>query len=396
MHGVKEFHGLYGPFTVSERVLHQIWRRQEFKTDALKLVSGKSLKILSFGEWNHLGGPDFKGAELEIDGVLQNGDVEIHFEVPDWWRHGHDCNEAFDGVVLHVVLNAPKNLNACARVNQSKGKALETLVLMPLLHWDLEVYNEEYALFAQSGLDGPLWIKEFLNGSRKERIVLLDSIARKRWEAKLEFAKKRLSRHGWEESCHQFALEVLGYSRNRAAMSTVALKWPFETWCAGLVSPEELYADTLGWARGGVRPANHPLSRLKQYQALVRYTANWPKALRLELSNFCELKDGMQTTQFRKESGLTEQWKRLRTTVFGDRIGETRLNTLMIDGFLPLGSAEGLVHGFEYWWHWPLGDCSMKIRNFLKAAGLHSKEEPFCNGRVQGALGLFMTDGKGL
>ncbi|MDP4879876.1 MAG: DUF2851 family protein, partial [Opitutales bacterium] len=65
---MKEIQGLYGPFTLSERVVQKIWLRQDFETSDLTTVSGQSVVVKDPGRWNLLGGPDFKEARLVIDG----------------------------------------------------------------------------------------------------------------------------------------------------------------------------------------------------------------------------------------------------------------------------------------------------------------------------------------
>ena len=64
---VLEMQGLYGPYSLSERVLQKIWLRQDFSADELRTVSGQRLRIEFPDNWNHLGGPDFKDAFFQID-----------------------------------------------------------------------------------------------------------------------------------------------------------------------------------------------------------------------------------------------------------------------------------------------------------------------------------------
>lgn len=80
---VKEMQGLYGPFILTERVVQKIWFRQDFATQGLVTVSGKSIHVKDPGRWNLQEGPDFKEARLLVDGVELDGDVEVHFNVTD-------------------------------------------------------------------------------------------------------------------------------------------------------------------------------------------------------------------------------------------------------------------------------------------------------------------------
>ncbi|MGB0742960.1 MAG: DUF2851 family protein, partial [Opitutales bacterium] len=136
---VEEFQGLYGPFSISEKIIQKIWFQGDFYQGALRTASGKTLTILKPGRWNMNEGPDFREAQLMIEGEEIVGDVEVHFEAQDWFHHGHDQNPNFSNVVLHVVLYEGDR-------PQLQSEPAETLVLMPLLERDLEEYAMDAAL----------------------------------------------------------------------------------------------------------------------------------------------------------------------------------------------------------------------------------------------------------
>ena len=76
--------GLYGHFSVKERLVQQIWEKGDFMTDDLRTIDGEALNIIDSGKWNLAEeGPDFKGARISIDGQTIEGDVEIHFDEKD-------------------------------------------------------------------------------------------------------------------------------------------------------------------------------------------------------------------------------------------------------------------------------------------------------------------------
>ena len=99
---VAEMQGLYGPFTLTERVVQKIWRQLDFDQSRAALRDGRKLEVLSPGSWNLLGGPDFRDARLRIDGCDVTGDVEVHFHESDWAAHGHQHDKAYGAGVLHV------------------------------------------------------------------------------------------------------------------------------------------------------------------------------------------------------------------------------------------------------------------------------------------------------
>lgn len=399
---VKEFHGLYGAYTLSERVLQQIWLRGDFEKSELKLASGKSLRILNAGNWNHLGGPDFKEAELEIEGKRLTGSVEVHFEANDWYAHRHGQNPAFDRVVLHVVLY--KSLEREEIVRTAAGNNLETLYLMPYLHCDLESYAEASALRELEAVDDLEWVNRFMGCELMERRTRVELCACKRWKQKVEFAEKRLSAEGWEQACHQYLLEVLGYARDRAPMSRIAQKYPIAKWRDRRLELDAVYASESGnWSRGGSRPANNPQHRLESYAKLVGIAGDWPELLASVFSDtlFCREADTLngETSAFRRAVSLSALQNHLRVDHLKEVMGKTRFNTFIVDALLPLAVAAELASMealWQYWQHWPAGDHPISLRKFMKQAALFSRKEPLCNGRLQGALALFISDGAGL
>lgn len=399
---MKELHGLYGAYTLSERVLQQIWLRKDFETKQLKLASGKTLRVLSPGRWNHSGGPDFKEAELQIDGVCFTGSVEVHFEAKDWNAHGHGNNPAFNSVILHVVLHKPLDGDGVART--ANGANLETLYLMPYLHCDLESYAEAAALRQLEAVDDLEWVNRFMSLRATERCARIEASAYKRWKQKVSFAKKRLAKEGWEQACHQYLLEVLGYASNRAPMSRIAQKYPLSKWRDARLELKAIYAsESANWSRGGSRPANNPLCRLKSYAKLVDLRDNWPAALVRVFSDtiFCMEVSAMDdgTSAFRRAVSLSALMDYLRSDLLQEVMGLTRFNTFIVDALLPLATAAKLAPRQvlrQYWYHWPVGDHPASLRKFMKQAVLYSQKEPLCNGRLQGALGLFITNGAGL
>ena len=77
---------------------HRLWLQEKMVTN-----TGLRIRIIDPGVRNTDAGPDFFNAKIEIDGCLLVGNVEIHNRASDWRRHGHNEDEAYDSVVLHVV-----------------------------------------------------------------------------------------------------------------------------------------------------------------------------------------------------------------------------------------------------------------------------------------------------
>ncbi len=387
---VEEIQGLYGPFSLTERVLQRIWARGDYFSDDLKTLSGATLRVLDPGKWNFQEGPDFKEARLEIAGQSCCGDVEIHFRPEDWLAHGHQDNANFAGVVLHVVLQkGSARPPACATCG---GRVPETLELMPLLNRDLEAYALDEALLELERVNELAWVEDFLALPMSERADRLLRASGKRWGQKLAFARKRLAGSDWRTACHTAALEVLGYARNRAPMHKIALSHALEDFAAG-TPVEPLFESQEGkWRLSGLRPANHPLKRLRQYSAICRAVPDWPKRLR-DLLAEQPLASTDDPRAFRQVAGLAALRGTIASQVFVDQLGGTRLDTLLCDALFPLAAAESLESSASFWQHWYPGDLPGKLGDFLKDAGLTTVAQPKTNGSCQGALGLFLWEG---
>lgn len=386
---LQEIQGLYGPFSLSERVLQKIWLQGDFDLGDLRTESGKRLRVLDPGRWNFLEGPDFLEARLELDGEALVGDVEVHFHVGDWHLHDHSGNPNFDGVRLHVVLYP--EMRAGAPVTTAGGACPELLYLLPRLERDLEDYAVDDALLELEQVEDTEWMLRFLGRPLDERRAILREGAARRWARKVDFARKRLQGADWASVCHQFCLEVLGYARNRAPMARLALNHRLEDFASGTAEAEVLFAEEAGrWRLSGLRPANHPRHRLAQYAAICQAHPDWPSRLERVLSGIDAGDPSLKGAAFRKRYGLPDLAERISGEVFSGKISAKRLNTLVCDALLPLAQAAGILEAEAHWRHWPAGDAPVRLHAFLKQAQIIDRTEPFPNGQVQGGLQLLI------
>ncbi|HEY4302280.1 MAG TPA: DUF2851 family protein [Candidatus Didemnitutus sp.] len=385
-----EFQGLYGPYTLTERVLQKIWLRRDFDVASARLSNGRALEVVHPGTWNLLGGPDFTAAKFAIDGVLIEGDVEVHFRVGDWSAHGHATNPSFARVALHVVLFPPDP--AARPAQRIDGVALPVLALLPLLHRDLEEYAADDALERLTARDE--WRRLNDLASRPPEVVnsLLREHARARWEAKVRYARVRVERLGFEAAAHLTALEILGYRFNRAAMCTVGIRFPLSLW-RGTLDPEAIFAaGARTWHRQGVRPANHPRLRLRQYAAWVAARPDWPDRLLGMADTHGWTAPPDAKPKGKRRADLARWREEFSDGITGNILDGPRLDTLVCDGFLPLIAVRG-PDRFEAWFDWYLGDVPAGVRNGLRRLGLTGLSGlPARHGLGQGLIGWFLAN----
>ncbi|MFD2585454.1 DUF2851 family protein [Croceitalea marina] len=86
-----------------EDLLHFIWKTKKLPLGRLETSKKEPLIIHGSGLHNQNAGPDFFNAQIEINGQLWAGNVEIHLKASDWYAHNHETDPNYDNVILHVV-----------------------------------------------------------------------------------------------------------------------------------------------------------------------------------------------------------------------------------------------------------------------------------------------------
>jgi len=409
---VAELAGLHGAFSFPERLLQRIWARGDFDARELRLRDGRAVRLRRRGRWNRLAGPDFFDAEIEVgEGAAREvwrGAVEVHLRAADWDAHGHAFDPAYDGVVLHVVL-FPSMRDWTAGAG---GRRIPILELLPRLERDLEAYAEEAAV---EGIAGRPYsrLREQLAGVAPAVLrAEVERQAERRWWSKVRLAAERLGRLGWEQTCHQTALEVLGYRANRLPMLAVAECWPLAAWRAGDVTVEAVWETPAEpWHSAGVRPANRPRVRLAQYVEWVAARPDWPERLAAIGAEWAaaepEPAGEADLRSRRRRLGIAAARRRLSQEVCGDVLGGTRFDTWVCDAALPLVAArfgsgtEAWASGWAARWRaWNPGDAPeelVRLAREFEVSG--SPDAPLAQGHLQGLLGwlakLAEADGRG-
>lgn len=383
---VGEAPGLYGEIKVDESVIQQIWNEQLIDQSKLRTTSGLSIQVRHCGSWNRAEeGPDFHSAEIQIGDQVHHGDVEIHFRPSDWVRHRHHQDPNFKRVVLHVCLFLDKQ---CGSTGQSTDSSrIPVLHLLPYLTQGLEEYVEEFTLRKLAGME-PSFRSTKLDLLSPENDCV--ELAQQRWKQKGKFARVRLQNADWQAACHQWFLEVLGYRRNRAPMTQIALEYPISCWSDSRFNVEDVFSRQQGWKLRGCRPANHPRTRLMQYQKLSLENPSWPEQLlSLEIGS-----ESNAAAHNRKSLLIAQHLKTWREDFLQGIFGGTRANTLWVDAILPLLSVQQEKDCFATWYHWPAGDCPAGFRDMAHNFGWikGTSSSPFSNGVVQGIIGLLVKE----
>lgn len=88
---------------MTEEWIYFFWNTRNFNHKNLSTVDAQSIEILQYGIRNRASGPDFIHAAIRLDELSWHGNIEMHVLTSDWHKHGHQKDEAYDNVILHVV-----------------------------------------------------------------------------------------------------------------------------------------------------------------------------------------------------------------------------------------------------------------------------------------------------
>lgn len=92
-----------------EQVLHYVWKHKLYQKD-LKTTDGVSIEILDPGLHNIDEGPDFTNAKVKVGNRVWVGNIEIHENSNDWYKHKHDKNRVYNSVILHIVASNSREI----------------------------------------------------------------------------------------------------------------------------------------------------------------------------------------------------------------------------------------------------------------------------------------------
>lgn len=198
-----------------ENFLHFVWKYKKFDVLNVQTTQRKSLQIVSVGMHNHNSGPDFFNGILRIDEQLWAGNIEMHLKSSDWFVHGHENDQAYDNVILHVVYEHD------TEIFRKDGTTIPTLQLKDYI--DKNVLKNYKDLFLRQRQ----WINCEQEFPEVSHFVLQHWIERlyiERLERKSKFIITHLERakFDWEAVLFRLLAKAFGMTVNGEALFSMA------------------------------------------------------------------------------------------------------------------------------------------------------------------------------
>ena len=194
------------PYNLQEKSLYKTWFFQNFSQMNLFTVAGETLSVIDPGKRNVYEGPDFKDAQVFINGKLHTGDVEIHINNNDWYIHRHHEDPAYNMVVLHVVVD-----NSAEQVVRTQANQTVPVFVMPS---GSEPDHVSAKCSSWAGID------EMDGGT------VLAKFADVRFQRKGLSIKKEIIHNSANHTFYRLILDGLGYSQNRESFKRLGDQIP--------------------------------------------------------------------------------------------------------------------------------------------------------------------------
>lgn len=349
---------------MKEEFIYYLWENRLLSKN-IQTVDGDSIYVVSVGNRNYDSGPDFLDARIRIGGTLWCGHVEIHVNASDWFRHGHQNDDAYKNVILHVVYN-----------NDTERLAIPTLEIEGKFDESIYVrYND----FLKSRKWIPCerliaGIQQFTWLSWLERVV----VERLESEVKDVFSKLTENNYDWEETLYQRIMRYCGLKVNNDAFERLARLLPLRILrkhldnkvqiealffgCAGFLeqSFNESYPvllqrefkilkskfnlttmPTVYWKFLRLRPPNFPTIRLAQMASMVCNGENMFS--KLLIANDLEPVRNLFNVEVNEYWDTHFQFEKPSRAI-KKTLGETAINLLIINAVVPVLFSYGIYH----------------------------------------------------
>src|SRR5690606_6556791 len=293
---------------MKEDFLHYVWKFQKFEAGSFFTSTNENLHIKNQGSHNLNSGPDFFNAQIEMDGQLWAGNVEIHIKSSDWYAHGHEMDRAYDNVILHVVWEHD------AEIFRNDGSKIPTFVVKE--HVPRSTLEQYKKLFSKD--------KKWINCETDFELVddfivenWLERLYFERLQKKEIFLLKELkySQNHWESLLFRMLCKNFGLKVNADSFFSIAKSVDFAVVKKCSQERQDLEALLLGQA-GLLEGENEDwyfktlkakYEYLKHKFALQNQTVIVPKFFRLRPPNFPTVRLAQLAMLYFKRDNLFSQ-----------------------------------------------------------------------------------------
>ena len=193
----------------SERQAALIW--QQLVGKELISTDNELFRVIYPGRTNGDSGPDFRDAVIGYKSHLTKGDVEVHVESSDWYKHRHHADAAYNSVILHVVIWH----DCCSATSLQSGKTVPVLCLAKALQHQPYLLPHRLPCFQIMNRLDRHTIKKMLNTAGEQR-----------FKQKVTYFQAQLKEEMTGQVIFRGILRALGYAKNTQSFENLADRVP--------------------------------------------------------------------------------------------------------------------------------------------------------------------------
>ncbi|MDR1783847.1 MAG: DUF2851 family protein [Dysgonamonadaceae bacterium] len=288
-----------------ENLIHYVWKYRLYDLQTLIMSDGTQFEVIDTGLLNTDSGPDFFNAKIKVKNAVLVGNVEIHTNSSDWYRHRHNSDKLYNSVILHVV----ENIDEPEILDQAKRKIPQWQITVP------ERVRENYRFLLESDFSVPcagfireipeIYLNDWKNALLTERLerktnVLLDLL--------------KVYKNDWNEVFYIALARNFGFGINNDAFERLAKSLPLRIILKNIDS--NLRTEALFLGQAGLLAKDETIdddyySKLRQEYAFLKkkyrlkpLEAHIFRSLRIRPDNFPHIKIVQLASIIRSIQGL--------------------------------------------------------------------------------------------
>jgi len=203
-----------------EALLQYLWQNQMFDHGELTTGQGEKLEVLDPGMMNNDAGPDFSGSRVKINGIEWRGDIEVHISASDWLVHGHQNDDAYDKVVLHVVWHDDKRINYKDNT-ETPVLSLRGRISRSVIEKASRLLSSHQKLPCAATISwiNPIHVSDMFSKTVIERLEAKSQVL---------LGHVQACKGDWEEATYRSLAESMGFKTNKIAMLELAERLPLK------------------------------------------------------------------------------------------------------------------------------------------------------------------------
>ncbi|MBN1644280.1 MAG: DUF2851 family protein [Dehalococcoidales bacterium] len=202
---------------LTENQVTGIWQDLISSRHELTTEAGEPLKVVYPGRVSDGAGADFQDAVITIGQRILKGNIEVHVKSSDWQTHGHHRNPAYNGIILHVVMQH----------DSRRPTSLENGGTVPVIV--LGKYEEDkLACPPYSSIIKALPCKKAAVRYRDRLLKMIDIAGDMRFDEKTAEFQTALKVMEAGQCLYRGIMRALGYARNQMPFLELAERVPLQ------------------------------------------------------------------------------------------------------------------------------------------------------------------------